>query len=364
MNERVIAVKAEMSRQGLDAYILETRENKFALTGFEHNVADFNTISLLVLTQGKDYFLAERMEQEAVTAGAKDCEVLTAEKDDRVGALMKRVSDLEGGFRKIGYEPYAFRKYYFDEIRTVLPNATFVPVEIVEQARIIKTKAEIEIIAAAMAIGSKALMHAVSKITCGISEKEIAWEAEAAARKLYGADGLSFPVIVASGTNSSKPHHVPTDKKLEKGDFVTIDFGVKYRGYCSDITRTYFIGTPTEKQIEIYETVLNAAETAKAMARIGMSGKELDSIAREIITAAGYGDNFPHSLGHGVGIEVHEAPRISQTGDQRLEENMVFTIEPGIYVPGFGGVRIEDSVVLGPDGIRTLTDVTRELTVL
>ncbi|MDR0851313.1 MAG: aminopeptidase P family protein, partial [Clostridiales Family XIII bacterium] len=201
-------------------------------------------------------------------------------------------------------------------------------------------------------------------ITCGISEKEIAWEAEAAARKLYGADDLSFPVIVASGTNSSKPHHVPTDKKLEKGDFLTIDFGVRYKGYCSDITRTYFIGTPTEKQIEIYETVLNAAETAKTRARIGMSGKELDSIAREIIAAKGYGDNFPHSLGHGVGVEIHEAPRISQTGDQILEENMVFTIEPGIYVPGFGGVRIEDSVVLGPDGIRTLTNVPRELTVL
>ncbi|MDR0852057.1 MAG: aminopeptidase P family N-terminal domain-containing protein, partial [Clostridiales Family XIII bacterium] len=171
MNERIAAVKAEMSRQGLDAYIIETRENKFALTGFEHNVADYNTISLLVLTQGKDYFLAERMEQEAVTAGAKDCEVLLAEKDERAAALMKRVSDLEGGFRRIGYEIYAFRKYYADEIRTVLPNAEFVPTDIVEQARIIKTKAEIEIIAETMEIGSKALMHAVSRITCGISEK-------------------------------------------------------------------------------------------------------------------------------------------------------------------------------------------------
>ena len=176
-----------------------------------------------------------------------------------------------------------------------------------------------------------------------------------------GASGFSFDTIMASGKNSSMPHAIPSEKKLETGDFITMDFGCLYQGYCSDMTRTIVLGRASEKQKEIYNTVLRAQEAALEIIRAGLTGQEVDRAAREVIEKAGYGPCFGHGLGHSVGLYIHEEPRLSPSDNTVLEAGMSETVEPGIYVPGFGGVRIEDLVIITEKGCRNLTSSPKEL---
>ena len=175
-----------------------------------------------------------------------------------------------------------------------------------------------------------------------------------------GAEGTSFDTIAASGIHSSMPHAVPTDKVLEEGDFLTMDFGCLVNGYCSDMTRTIVYGRADEKQKEIYDVVLQAQMAALQAIKPGMTGKEVDAIARDVIKEAGYGDCFGHSLGHSVGLEIHETPCFSPREESVIEPGMVITVEPGIYVEGFGGVRIEDVVVITEDGCENITHSPKE----
>ena len=175
-----------------------------------------------------------------------------------------------------------------------------------------------------------------------------------------GAEGTSFDTIAASGIHSSMPHAVPTDKVLEEGDFLTMDFGCLVNGYCSDMTRTIVYGRADEKQKEIYDVVLQAQMTALQAIKPGMTGKEVDAIARDVIKVAGYGDCFGHSLGHSVGLEIHETPCFSPREESVIEPGMVITVEPGIYVEGFGGVRIEDVVVITENGCENITHSPKE----
>ena len=193
-----------------------------------------------------------------------------------------------------------------------------------------------------------------------MTEKEVAAELEYSMKK-HGAEGLSFSTIVASGLHSSMPHAIPTDKPIEKGDFVTMDFGCVYEGYCSDMTRTVVVGKADEKQKEIYEIVRRAQQNCLDHLRAGISGQEADGYAREVISDAGYGEYFGHGTGHSVGLVIHEEPRISPLDRTILRENMIETVEPGIYIPGFGGVRIEDMVVITADGYRNYAHSPKEL---
>jgi Xaa-Pro aminopeptidase len=179
------------------------------------------------------------------------------------------------------------------------------------------------------------------------------------------ADGPSFPSIVASGPNASVPHAVPSDRRIGEGEVLKIDIGARVRGYCSDMTRTVCLGEPRDARlVEIHGIVLEAQEHAEANVRVGMTGREADALARDVIARAGYGEAFVHGLGHGIGLEVHEPPAVSQSrGDQQLRAGMVFSIEPGIYLPGWGGVRIEDLVVLEQTGARVLCHSPKDLVV-
>lgn len=226
--------------------------------------------------------------------------------------------------------------------------------------RMVKSEEEIECIRKAEAIGDKAFEAILDKIKPGITEKEVAAWLEFF-MKQYGADGLSFDTIAASGIHSAMPHAVPTDKVLEEGDFLTMDFGCKVKGYCSDMTRTVVIGKASDKQKEIYNIVKQAQEAAIAAIRPGMMGKEVDAIARNIIKEAGYGECFGHSLGHSVGLEIHEQPNFSSREETIIEPGMVITVEPGIYVEDFGGVRIEDLVCITEDGCENLTHSNKDL---
>lgn len=228
--------------------------------------------------------------------------------------------------------------------------------------RRVKDKFEIEKIAKAEELAKDALLNTLPKIKAGVSEREIAREIEFYMLR-NGAEKTSFETIVASGVRSSMPHGTASGKEICEGDFVTIDFGCALDGYCSDMTRTFVLGKCSSRQCEIYETVLKAQTEAISAIEVGKNCAEIDKTARDIIENAGYGKNFGHSLGHSVGIEIHESPNFSPKSTDVLEEGNVITVEPGIYIDGFGGVRIEDVVVIGKN-TRNLTDFTKELIII
>jgi Xaa-Pro aminopeptidase len=256
----------------------------------------------------------------------------------------------EGGLagQKLGFESQGLTYGMFRSLKTAieaLPESDrpdLVPTDnIVESLRVIQEPDEIEAVARAVALGDAAFEHVAAKIQPGWTEKQVAWEIEKYARE-HGAEGLSFPTIVAAGPWGAMPHAQPRDHVIQEGDGVVIDMGVNLEGYMSDLTRTIVVGKPDDKFKEIYDIVLAAQLTAEEMAREGMTGSEVHLIAHKVIEEAGYGENFGHGLGHGVGLQVHESPRVSRTSEDVLREGMIFTVEPGIYLQGWGGIRIED----------------------
>lgn len=266
----------------------------------------------------------------------------------------------EGEFR-MGYEDQSLLCSQFDKLKAALKVDTWVPLGgRVDALRRIKTKEELEYLAKAEAIGDKAFAKILTILKPGMTELEVAAELEYQMKK-EGAENTSFDTIIASGLNSSMPHAIPGEKKLEAGDFVTMDFGCKYKGYCSDMTRTVVLGKASEKQKEIYNIVLKAQLAALDALKAGVTGKSVDKVARDIITEAGYGQYFGHGLGHSVGLFIHEDPRLAPTDDTVLQAGMIETVEPGIYVPGFGGVRIEDMAVVTEDGCINFASSPKEL---
>ena len=234
-------------------------------------------------------------------------------------------------------------------------------IDLVEVLRERKDDGEVAWIREAVACGEHALTRTLTRVREGMTELDVAGALESELRAA-GSDGFPFPSIVASGPNAALPHARPTNRRIERGDFLLVDFGARVGGYCSDITRTFIVGKPTPEQREVYEVVRLANERAVRAVRPGMSGRDADGVARGYIQDRGFGDLFGHSLGHGIGLEVHEAPRLAKTAEGPLVEGAVVTVEPGIYRPGWGGVRIEDDVHLGAGGSQVLTRFTRELT--
>ena len=215
----------------------------------------------------------------------------------------------------------------------------------------------------AQEITDRAFTEVCGRVREGMTEKELAAELIYCLYK-NGGEGLSFDPIVVSGPNTSMPHGVPGDRKLQKGDFITMDFGVIYQGYCSDMTRTVALGYATEEMKQVYQTVLDAQLAGIAVSKAGVSGKAVDAAARDVITAAGYGDFFGHGYGHSLGLEIHENPNCNLRNDDPIPENAVCSAEPGIYLPGKFGVRIEDVVIFEADGCRDITKSPKDLLIL
>ena len=249
----------------------------------------------------------------------------------------------------------------FAGFKDKFPNFDYVPLgDCLEKMRRIKWVDEIEKIRDAQALAEAAYAYILPRLEVGKTELSIAAELEYFMKK-NGASGPSFDTICVSGTRTSLPHGTPTDAPLEKNSFVTMDFGCKLDGYCSDMTRTVCLGKADEEMKNVYETVLLAQETALKTIRAGLTGKEIDASARDVITAAGFGDFFGHSLGHGIGLKVHEAPSFSPSFDEIIPEAAVMSVEPGIYLPGKFGVRIEDLVVVREDGCENLNTSSKLL---
>jgi len=263
--------------------------------------------------------------------------------------------------RKLGFESEDMLYSTYDNFKQALDFIELVPIkDEVTRLRRIKTPNELEYIRQAESIGDKVFSEILTFIKPGVTELEVAARIEYL-MKLNGAQKTSFDTIVASGVNSSMPHAVPTTKKIEKGDFVTMDFGCVYEGYCSDMTRTIVVGKASDKQKEIYNIVLEAQLAALDFLKAGYKGKEVDKVARDIIYKAGYEGCFGHGLGHSVGLFIHENPRLSPGEDDIIEAGMIETVEPGIYVRGFGGVRIEDLVEVTESGVVNYTHSDKSL---
>ena len=224
--------------------------------------------------------------------------------------------------------------------------------------RAYKDPEELELLQRAIDIGDEAFERTAAQLVAGMNEKEAAWIFEKAVREL-GAESISFDTIVAVGPNAARPHHATSDTLLVEGQTIVFDCGARYEGYCSDLTRTVVLGEPDDEMKRVYDIVLAAQLAAIDMVEAGMTGEEIDAIARKIITEAGHENDFGHSLGHGLGLEVHENPGVGPNAKGKLENGMPFTIEPGIYIPGWGGVRIEDVVVLEDGRARVMSHAAK-----
>ncbi len=296
---------------------------------------------------------------EAASAEAKDVTVVEFSGGTRNQEIGRRIADLN--LKTLGYEETELTVAEYEQLQRDLPNADWIGcAQELRERRMVKTEEEIEALRVAEQIGVDAFLAVLPQIKPGMTENQLAAELEYQMRS-RGAEGTSFETIAISGKKTSMPHGRPDDKKLEYGDFVTMDFGCRYRGYCSDMTRTIVLGKATEEQKKIYEIVRLAQEAGLSVIRTGITGKEADAAARSVITDAGYGEYFGHSLGHGVGLQIHELPNLSPMSETVLQPGMVVTCEPGIYIPHFGGVRIEDMVCVTQDGCENLTHLEKEL---
>ena len=267
----------------------------------------------------------------------------------------------EDSVREVGFEDRSMVCSTYISYKERLRSVQLIPLEdsLVRERRI-KTPKELELLKKAEAIGDQAFSGILSVLRVGMTELEVAAELEYRMKKA-GAVGLSFDTIAASGIHSSMPHAIPSEKKLEEGDFLTMDFGCIYQGYCSDMTRTVVIGKADKEQKKVYQTVLEAQRLAMEGLRPGMRCCDVDRIARNHIEDAGYGAYFGHGLGHSVGLYIHESPALNTRDETILEPGMIETIEPGIYIPGFGGVRIEDMGVVTEEGYESFASSPKEL---
>ena len=265
------------------------------------------------------------------------------------------------GTASIGFEDEYMTVSTMLSLKKTVPTLALMPASRhIESIRIVKDSVELDHITKAAKIADDAFLHILPKISPGKTEKDIALDLEFYMRK-NGADGASFEIVSASGYRSAMPHGVATEKVIQSGELLTLDFGCKYKGYCSDMTRTVVVGKANDKQKEIYETVLSSQLAALTEIRAGKACKEIDAVARKIITDAGYGDCFGHGLGHSVGLKIHEKPSLSPRSEDVLLANITMTVEPGIYIKDFGGVRIEDLVIVTEDGYQNLTHAPKEL---
>lgn len=263
--------------------------------------------------------------------------------------------------RKIGIEGNVVTLRFFKQLKKLSRKVKLIDVKNeLDKKRMVKKSHELNDIKRAQKITEKVFETLKKELKKGMTEKEIAWQIEVLAHE-FGAEKMAFHPIVAINENSACPHHKNGNKRLNKGDILLIDMGVKYRGYCSDMTRMIFAGQPTEEQRKIYELVLGAQENAIKNLRAGISGKKADNFARNVIKKAGFEKQFSHSLGHGVGLDIHELPNLSQKYKEKIPGGSVVTIEPGVYLPGKFGVRIEDMVLVGKNGVKNLTKTPKSI---
>lgn len=343
-------LRQKLADKDLDALMIASPINRRYISGFT------GTAGIVLVSQEEAHLITDFRYTEQAEAQAENFKIIehkeSIEKEINTQLKLMKV-------KRIGFEKDYTTYTKFENYKKIF-EAELVPVSgLIESLRIIKSEEELAIMKKAAEIADEAFHHIQSYIKPGVKEIEIANELEFFMRR-KGATSSSFDTIVASGYRSALPHGVASEKEIQSGELVTLDYGALYNGYCSDITRTVAVGEVSEELRKIYDIVLEANMRGVKEIRPGMSGREADAITRNYISEMGYGDNFGHSTGHGLGMEVHEAPGLSYRSDVILKPGMVVTVEPGIYVAGLGGCRIEDDIVITEDGNERLTLSTKE----
>ena len=351
-------IAAQLESNDLDAMLLTGEANRFYASGFHSSGTD----GVALVTRKKAYYFTDSRYTEAAERYVQGAELREIGRGRGYAALIEEVVT-EQCIRRMGFEDAYMTVQEYERYHKALSCDLVPATELLWKLRMVKDDEELEAMIAAQRIAERALEEILEEIRPGVTEKEIAARLQYLMLH-YGGSDMSFDPIVVSGANGSLPHGVPSEKKIQQGEFVTMDFGCIYQGYCSDMTRTVAVGYATEEMKKVYETVLNAQLAGINAARAGVTGREVDGAARAVIDAAGYGAYFGHSFGHGVGVEIHEAPNASPGNENPLPAGAVISAEPGIYLPGKMGVRIEDVILLTEKGCRNITRAPKELLVL
>lgn len=342
-----------LSDSGVDGFVITHSPHIVWATGFVSSNA------LLYITCEQTYVVTDSRFAVAVQS-LQGVEPIIANQEGFASALQSYIAPKTA---RVGYQSEYMSVHALEQLRTAFPDAKLVPLPgLLNEAVAPKYQAEVACLQRAQQITETVFDEVIQLLKPGITEKELA--AEVIYRQLqHGADGISpeFWPIVSFGSNSAMPHARPTDRALVQNEAVLLDFGCTFAGYCSDMTRTALFGEPNDEFRNVYETVLRAQEAAISAVKAGVMAREVDAVARSIIGEAGYGDNFGHGLGHGVGLEIHEWPVLNPRSKDILLKNTAVTVEPGIYLPGKFGIRIEDLVIVKADGVLNLTSANKQL---
>ncbi len=353
---RLIKLKEKLIANKIDAILITGMPNINYLTGFTGSSAML-LVSSAQTTLITDFRYTVQAQLEVDTK-----KIILQTEGNALANLKQILSELKP--ERMGFEAENITYKNYEKIYKIccgIGIKTTPCRQFVNKLRQVKDADEIDKIKQAIMLAETAFIETIGNLKPGIRENELAVELEFAIRRL-GSGILPFEIIVASGKRSALPHGTASDKKILSGELIVIDFGASYKGYCSDISRSILLGRPDERQLEIYNTVAIAQEKAIQNIKPEMTAEDADNIARKIISEAGYGEYFGHGSGHGVGLEVHEAPYINPRDKTVLTEGMVFTVEPGIYLPNVGGVRIEDMLLITHDGCEVLTGLPKNLT--
>ncbi len=352
---RIQRLSALLSEQNIDGLLVTNIHNIRYLSNFSGSTA------MMLVMPGKSFFFSDFRYTEQAAEEVVGSECVEIERS-YLPDILARVSELS--ITKLGIEKSMTLDSFckIEELKS--DDIELVKTEgIIEKLRTVKDSSEVEKIRISLEVASKAFERLLPLIKVGAVERDLMAELDYFFKK-EGGEKASFEAIIASGPRGAMPHGLASDKKIKNGEFVVLDFGTVVEGYCSDITRTVFVGTPGDEDLKVYNTVLQSQLNAIEGIKVGMKAVEGDALARDYIKAEGYGDYFGHGLGHGLGLEVHEGPAVSPQKETVFEEGMVFTVEPGIYLPGKLGVRIEDVVHLTDSGCEVLTPLSKELIVL
>ncbi|WEV61038.1 Xaa-Pro peptidase family protein [Streptococcaceae bacterium ESL0729] len=351
--KRIDRLRNLMKKQGVSALVVNNLKNIYYLANFS------GTEATILVTEKNQYFFTDARYTLIAKNLVKDFEIIESR------TPLKQISDIlvSEGIKDLQFESQISYGQFLamkEELRTI--NLT-PSKNLIEELRIIKDASEIETIRTACSISDRAFDELLNYLKPGLSELDLANFLDFKMRE-FGASSVSFETIVASGARSSMPHGVASNKIIEAGDTITLDFGCYYKHYVSDMTRTIFLGQPSDKMIEIYNTVLDSNNTLISETRAGLAYSDYDLIARKVIEGAGYGDNFTHGIGHGIGLDIHEDPFFGKNSKGLIKAGMTITDEPGIYIDNYGGVRIEDDLLVTEEGCELLTLASKDLIIL
>lgn len=361
---KINQISSYLKQNNIDAAFVTTPDNVFYVSGFHSNPHE-RLLGVVVFQNAEPLMICPKMEVPDAKAAGWSFDTVGHQDTDNPWQLLKEAIEKKGiTISQLAIEKSHMTVERLEALQELFPQTSFARLDDQLNAmRVVKDEKELEILRQAAAYADYAIEVGVSEIAEGKTELEILTAIELAMKK-KGISHMSFDTMVLSGPKTASPHGKPGDRKIQKGDFVLFDLGVIYKGYCSDITRTVSFGEPSDAQKEVYETVRKAEQDAVDAVKPGVRAMDLDKIARDVITEAGYGEFFTHRLGHGLGISVHEFPSVTGNNEMELIEGMVFTIEPGIYDPNITGVRIEDDVVVTKNGVEVLTKYPKELVII